>query len=132
LKTDAYYVTAHRSKGKSVDSVVISADGMQKELFYVAASRGRENVTVVTSNKERLQQTVGKSMARKSASELVRNTRPCIHQGVSRGLTAARDLVKRAARYVAAIPQRIFNQSAQRSQEPERRTERTHEHSLGR
>jgi len=30
-----YAVTAHSSQGKSVDSVIISADGMQKELFYV-------------------------------------------------------------------------------------------------
>src|SRR5207245_3629684 len=37
-----YAVTAHRSQGKSVDVVVISGDAMQKELFYVAASRGRE------------------------------------------------------------------------------------------
>jgi ATP-dependent exoDNAse (exonuclease V) alpha subunit len=37
---NGYAVTAHRSKGKTVDSVIISADGMRKELFYVAASRG--------------------------------------------------------------------------------------------
>jgi hypothetical protein len=34
-----YAVTAHRSQGKSVDAVIISGGGMQKELFYVAASR---------------------------------------------------------------------------------------------
>jgi ATP-dependent exoDNAse (exonuclease V) alpha subunit len=28
-----YAVTAHRSQGKSVDALIISADGMQKELF---------------------------------------------------------------------------------------------------
>ena len=49
-----YAVTAHRSQGKTVDSVIISGDGMQKELFYVAASRGRQSVTVITSDKERL------------------------------------------------------------------------------
>jgi ATP-dependent exoDNAse (exonuclease V) alpha subunit len=37
-----YAVTAHRSQGKSVDAVIISGDGMRKELFYVAASRGRQ------------------------------------------------------------------------------------------
>ena len=47
--THGYAVTAHRSQGKSVDSVIISADGMQKELFYVAASRGRESVLVIMS-----------------------------------------------------------------------------------
>lgn len=35
-----YAVTAHRSRGKSVDAVVISGDAMKRELFYVAASRG--------------------------------------------------------------------------------------------
>jgi ATP-dependent exoDNAse (exonuclease V) alpha subunit len=44
--THGYAVTAHRSQGKSVDSVIISADGMQKELFYVAASRGRRSGTL--------------------------------------------------------------------------------------
>ena len=67
-----YAVTAHRSQGKSVDSVIISGDGMQKELFYVAASRGRESVIVITSDKERLRETVARSTARKSASELAR------------------------------------------------------------
>jgi hypothetical protein len=44
---------------------------MQKELFYVAASRGRQSVTVITSDKERLRTTVARSMARMSASDLV-------------------------------------------------------------
>ena len=67
-----YAVTAHRSQGKTVDSVIISGDGMPKELFYVAASRGRQSVTVITSDKERLRETVARSMARTSASELMR------------------------------------------------------------
>jgi hypothetical protein len=45
---------------------------MRKELFYVAASRGRESITVVTSDKELLQETVAHSDARQSASELLR------------------------------------------------------------
>src|SRR5208283_5035329 len=35
-----------------------SADGMRKELFYVAASRGRESITVVTSDKNLLRESV--------------------------------------------------------------------------
>ena len=91
-----YAVTAHRSQGKTVDSVILSGDGMQKELFYVAASRGRHSVTVITSDKERLKQTVGQSMARKSAIELVRGKRAYAH----RGMAMARDMVRRAAQYV--------------------------------
>jgi conjugative relaxase-like TrwC/TraI family protein len=70
--THGYTVTAHRSQGKSVDAVVISADGMRKELFYVAASRGRESITVVTSDRELLRESVAHSVARQSASELSR------------------------------------------------------------
>ncbi|MGA9980695.1 MAG: MobF family relaxase [Candidatus Sulfotelmatobacter sp.] len=70
--THGYAVTAHRSQGKSVDAVVISADGMRKELFYVAASRGRESITVVTSDKDLLRESVARSVARQSASDLSR------------------------------------------------------------
>ncbi len=72
--THGYAVTAHRSQGKSVDSVIISADGMRRELFYVAASRGRESVLVITGDKESLRETVARSNARQSASELARRT----------------------------------------------------------
>src|SRR5208337_4054957 len=70
--THGYAVTAHRSQGKSVDAVVISADGMQKELFYVAASRGRDSIAVVTTDKDLLRESVARSVARQSASELSR------------------------------------------------------------
>jgi hypothetical protein len=72
--THGYAVTAHRSQGKSVDAVVISANGMRKELFYAAASRGRKSITVVTSDKELLRETIARSEARQSASELSRKT----------------------------------------------------------
>jgi hypothetical protein len=52
--------------------VVISGEAMTRELFYVAASRGREHVAVITSDKAGLQDSVGQSGARLSASELVR------------------------------------------------------------
>ena len=67
-----YAITAHRSQGKTVDSVIISADAMKKELFYVAASRGRSEIAVVTSDRELLRESVGVSTARQSAMELVR------------------------------------------------------------
>jgi ATP-dependent exoDNAse (exonuclease V) alpha subunit len=44
--THGYAITAHRSQGKTVDNVIISADAMKKELFYVAASRGRSEIAV--------------------------------------------------------------------------------------
>ena len=68
--THGYAVTAHRSQGKTVDQVIVSADAMKQELFYVAASRGREGISIVTSDVERLVESLGVSMARPSAIEL--------------------------------------------------------------
>jgi len=98
-----YAVTAHRSQGKTVDAVIISGDGMRKELFYVAASRGRESLAVITSDKERLRETIGISTARQSASELVRKLRPGLHQGINRGMKAARRLAEWAVRQFRRI-----------------------------
>jgi ATP-dependent exoDNAse (exonuclease V) alpha subunit len=95
-----YAITAHRSQGKTVDSVIVSADGMPKELFYVAASRGRHGVAILTSDADRLRETVGQSMQRKSAIELIR--------GASRGLALARKLVQQAVEYVSTIPKRVM------------------------
>jgi hypothetical protein len=78
-----YAVTAHRSQGQSVDAVVIAGETMNRELFYVAASRGREHLTVITSDKAQLEESVGRSGARLSASELVR----MLHARVTDGLT---------------------------------------------
>ena len=68
--THGYAVTAHRSQGKTVDSVIISADVMKQELFYVSASRGREDIAILTSDVNRLGESLGVSMARPSALEL--------------------------------------------------------------
>ena len=70
--THGYAVTAHRSQGKTVDAVIISADAMKKELFYVAASRGRTEIAIVTSDREQLRESVGVSTMRQSAIELAR------------------------------------------------------------
>jgi conjugative relaxase-like TrwC/TraI family protein len=70
--THGYAVTAHRSQGKTVDTVIISADAMKRELFYVAASRGRSEIAVVTSDREQLRESVGISTMRQSAIELAR------------------------------------------------------------
>jgi hypothetical protein len=77
-------VTAHRSQGQSVDAVVIANETMSRELFYVAASRGREHLTVITSDKPGLEEYVGRSGARLSASELVRTR----HARLADGLTS--------------------------------------------
>jgi ATP-dependent exoDNAse (exonuclease V) alpha subunit len=101
--TYGYAVTAHRSQGKSVDSVLISADGMRRELFYVAASRGRKSVLVFTGDKQLLRESVARSAARQSASELARRAKPSFRRGIHRGLAAAREMAKRASVYLSSI-----------------------------
>jgi ATP-dependent exoDNAse (exonuclease V) alpha subunit len=63
-----YAITAHRSQGKTVDGVIVSANAMPQELFYVAASRGRSEIAIVTSDREQLQESLGISSARTSAT----------------------------------------------------------------
>jgi hypothetical protein len=86
---------------------------MRKELFYVAASRGRESVTVVTSDKERLTQTVAQTAARKSASELVCGSR-------RRNLSMARELIRSAIQFVSAVQERLLPQGLNRRKEKQR------------
>jgi ATP-dependent exoDNAse (exonuclease V) alpha subunit len=62
--------------GKTVDGVILSADAMKQELFYVGASRGRNEIAVVTSDREQLRQSLGISSARSSATELTREPLP--------------------------------------------------------
>ena len=108
-----------------MDAVIISADGMQKELFYVAASRGRESVDVITSDRERLWDTVARSTARRSASELARRAQPGLQRGPLRGFAAAMVLLRRAAQFVSTVPQRDLRQVPGREK-------MRHEHGLSR
>ena len=70
--THGYAVTAHKSQGKTVDFQIIAAERMAQDLFYVSASRGREGLTVITSDSLGLQESIGVSGDRQSASELAR------------------------------------------------------------
>jgi hypothetical protein len=54
-----------------VDAVVIAADSIHKELFQVAATRGREHIQIVTGNQEALKKSIGISDQRQSVMELV-------------------------------------------------------------
>jgi hypothetical protein len=128
--THGYAVTAHRSQGKTVDAVIISADGMRRELFYVAASRGRERALVITSNKEQLLQSVGQSAARQSATELERKLHPGLHQGICRGLAAARRLAMWAAQHF--VPSLSRNLEPRYQQIIPRRKERSHDFGMER
>jgi len=104
---------------------------MQKELFYVAASRGRESVEVITSDKQRLRETVAQSTMRKSASELARRARAGLQRGQRPGLAAALVLMRRAAQFATAVPRRVLGEPP-RSLLQLPRKERMREHGLSR
>jgi conjugative relaxase-like TrwC/TraI family protein len=70
--THGYAVTAHRSQGKTVDFEIIAAERMAQDLFYVSATRAREGLKVITSDSAGLQESIGISGDRQSASELAR------------------------------------------------------------
>ncbi|GAC1699883.1 MAG: MobF family relaxase [Candidatus Acidiferrum sp.] len=79
-----YAITTHRAQGKSVDAVIISADAMQRELFYVAATRARESITVVTSDPAGLRDSIAVSGARESATDLHRRANGHAHLNAAR------------------------------------------------
>jgi hypothetical protein len=129
-----------------VDGVVISGDGLRKELFYVAASRGREAISVVTSNRELLRETIAHSDIRQSASDLALKGRlrpveqpqhlrktyssgfgELEHQtgttGRTNGLTASKDRLEGQAAQVIDQNQEICQPTHQQLLEPS--------HSLG-
>jgi len=72
--THGYAVTAHKSQGQTVDEVIISGDKMSRELFYVAASRGRQKITVFTGSVEKLREAIEVSGQRMSVLELLRKS----------------------------------------------------------
>jgi hypothetical protein len=95
---------------------------MRKELFYVAASRGRESVLVITSDKELLRESVAQSNVRQSASDLVRKVRPGLHQGMNRGFAAACKLVRWAAHNILQLNKSIALQGDLRHEPAIKRT----------
>ena len=71
-----YVVTSHASQGKTVDRVFIgqSSDSLpasSREQFYVSVSRGREQATIYTDDKEALLEAVSRSDDRLTATEFV-------------------------------------------------------------
>jgi conjugative relaxase-like TrwC/TraI family protein len=98
--THGYAVSAHRSQGKTVDTVIISADAMKQELFYVAASRGRSEIAVVTSDREQLRESVGVSTQRKSAIELARKQLSARGVEKERGVDLATGVNQRAVQQI--------------------------------
>ncbi len=72
--TSGYAVTAHVGQGDTADFVVAAPDGMRRDLAYVALTRGKEGLTVITSDAQALQESIGVSGDRQSAIELARRS----------------------------------------------------------
>ncbi len=129
-----YAVTAHRSQGQTVDAVIVSGDRMSKELFYVAATRGRESLTVITSDKEQLREAIGISGERMSATELAQKAgqqsagmggpRPVMNLGLNLGLNLG-------AAVELARSQAVWQEGARAAEELERRERQRLEQELG-
>lgn len=74
--TYGYCSTSHSSQGKTVDKVLIaqssfSTRASSKEQFYVSISRGKNEISIYTDNKQELREAVQRSTHRKTASEVV-------------------------------------------------------------
>jgi conjugative relaxase-like TrwC/TraI family protein len=94
--TYGYVSTSHASQGKTVDRVFIGQSSQylgatSREQFYVSASRGRQQVTVYTDDKEFLREAIGRSDERMAATELVGPETPatgaCLRQRLNRAVT---------------------------------------------
>jgi conjugative relaxase-like TrwC/TraI family protein len=70
--TSGYAVTAHVGQGDTADFVVAAPDGMRQDLAYVTLTRGKEGLTIITSDAQTLQETMGVSGDRQSATELAK------------------------------------------------------------
>lgn len=72
-----YCTTAHAAQGKSVDKVLIGqgedsfGKASSQEGFYVAVSRGKQALSIYTSDKNELLRQVSKTSTRQTATELL-------------------------------------------------------------
>ncbi len=94
-----YVVTSQASQGKTVDRVFIGASAVShpassREQFYVSVSRGRQQATVYTDDKEALLDAVSRSDDRLTATEFV----------AGRGLRDRGEALQRMERMAAATP----------------------------
>jgi hypothetical protein len=111
---------------------------MKRDLFYVAASRGRESVTVVTSAKELLRECVARSGERQSAMELARKSaaqEKSAAPSIQRGPALARQIALQTVMRDRELPVKpqIPEQEIRHEQiERGRRLRRGHEYGIGR
>jgi ATP-dependent exoDNAse (exonuclease V) alpha subunit len=67
--------TSHASQGKDADRVIVSVSDLSfsaasREQFYVSVSRGKEQATIYTSNRQELKKSIQKTEQRVSAQDI--------------------------------------------------------------
>lgn len=102
-----YAITANRSQAKTVDAVVVLDDGMPRDKAYVAYSRGRESLHIITSDIVGLQESLGVSGDRQSAIELARRADTAKRLDDSWRFYQAQQLTHKPARQKRSIQKEI-------------------------
>ena len=100
--THGYAVTSHKSQGQTVDEVIISGDRMNRELFYVAASRGRTKITIFTGSIDKLREAICVSGERMSALELLRKNARTVDR-TRQAERPARDVIEAIGRVMQKV-----------------------------
>lgn len=117
--------TTYSSQGKTASRVLVSASGdrtLNRESFYVAASRAKYNLTIYIENKQALLQKSLKSAANKNPDEIIENL-PEQHELAKQHLKnffaaeRAKSLVNKSNYKSVNKPTKIDNKSAKKSRE---------------
>ena len=112
-----YAVTAHSSQGATVESVLVVGDGMTRQQFYVAATRGKTGIRVVTSDRPLMESAVKASGERAAAIERF-STGKNVEIARNRSLVADyRRRGQAAARRVRNAIERVSRRARSRIQE---------------
>ncbi|MEO6846348.1 MAG: AAA family ATPase, partial [Chthoniobacterales bacterium] len=103
--TLGYCSTVFKAQGKNIDSVVVAPDGMNRELFMVAVSRGKFSIQLFTKSLLRLQNEIQISGARTSAMSFARDFAKQVTYDKQRRLavTAAQKAAMRVAKHVQVV-----------------------------
>ena len=113
--THGYALTSQASQGKTADRVILSASSksgmaLSKNQFYVSCSRGKNNISVYTEDKDRLKEAVVRSSSRKLViEELVRD------RIVMKRIQAANIGLQKAVEKSKDIIERTFAKRKQKS-----------------
>ncbi len=82
--SSGYVLTPNKGQAKTVDAAIVVAQRMPHDKLYVAVTRPRETLTLITSDSLGLQESIGVSADRQSAMELAQRAhiaaRPAAHR----------------------------------------------------